>query len=398
MTIIIFSALLSLAVFLEGIGIPYDRKIPLYLLLSLPYVLFILNRKWKIELPRTLKILFGGFLFFSLVSTLLSPNVRTSIEYLFLYTSAFLFFVYIINNKEQIERFMLPLIFAFSALFVIYSLALPALIRTFPFLEPQFGYQVVFSKFFSHNHLGDFLLLPLVMLFYYLLSNRNSTNNRSIIYYLLSIILFLPYFLFSFSRSAYLALFLTLVLMVAGLVRTKMFKFSLPAVILLVFSLLLPLLFIFSVVQRYDYSLSSRISYLLTNRYGLEYKEESGNRLEYLSQSFLSIRKNPLFGTGPGNFIEASNKFKGNYSTPTETAHNVFLEMLVENGVLAGIVFVFLIFELLRRSQRNVYFYMALGLLINFQTDYTYRIYFLFVLFFILLGLAYKEGSIDDRL
>ena len=118
-------------------------------------------------------------------------------------------------------------------------------------------------------------------------------------------------------------------------------------------------------------------------------------RSEYLNQTMLSILERPLLGVGPGNFVYASKKYTKPTESWTETAHNIFLEIFVENGIPAGIVFVLIMFQIFRQSERSLFFYLALSMLINFQFDYTYRIYSFLLLFFTLLGVSYKE--VKDR-
>ena len=124
---------------------------------------------------------------------------------------------------------------------------------------------------------------------------------------------------------------------------------------------------------------------MLVKKNDLRHKSLLGGRPQILTQGLSYILERPLLGAGPGNFIYASQKLRnGSY---TETAHNIFVDILVENGIPAGVVFLLIIIEFFRRSDKKLPFFLALGLLVNFQTDYTYRIYSLFLLFFIILGL-----------
>jgi len=379
------TVLLALALFLEGIGFPYDRKLPLYLIIVLPLILFSFNRIKHIEIPKYLGILYSVFVCFSFIATVLSVDLNKSFEFLLFYIALGLIFIYVYNNRKVIEQFIIPFILAFATFFTVYSIILPSLINQFSFLEPQFGYQMVFSRFGSHNHLGDFLLLPLVICFYYLLTKGQKYLIRAT----LAILLFLPYFLFSYSRSAYISFVIVLALMLFQLIR-KVSKFSPSRAILVIFVLGVATLFMFSVVRTED---DNNITTVLTQKHDLSYKAPEGRRIDYVRQGMLSVAEKPLFGVGPGNFGYASKKYLQNEEYWTETAHNIFLEILVENGIPAGIVFILIIFELLRRSKKNLFFYLALALLFNFQMDYTYRIYSFFALFVIVGALFYQEKN-----
>jgi O-antigen ligase len=176
--------------------------------------------------------------------------------------------------------------------------------------------------------------------------------------------------------------------MVLEMIRVKTFKFSLPAGILLLTTVGVSLLLIFSVIQGEGTSLSEKMSRVFTEKHYLEYKSADGNRIEYTTDGLASILQNPLLGVGPGNFVLISqSNWKPGYLW-TESGHNILLDIFVENGVLAGVFFILIIYQFLKQASRNVFFFMALALLFNFLTDYTYRIFSFFLLFYILQGLA----------
>ena len=66
---------------------------------------------------------------------------------------------------------------------------------------------------------------------------------------------------------------------------------------------------------------------------------------------------------------------------------------MTENGILAGLIFFAIIIVAFKRSKPEAFSIAAFVLLLNFQTDYTYRIFSLFLLFFILLGVSYEEKN-----
>jgi tetratricopeptide (TPR) repeat protein len=84
------------------------------------------------------------------------------------------------------------------------------------------------------------------------------------------------------------------------------------------------------------------------------------------------------------------------------TAHNLFLNIAVENGLLGLIVFTYCIFLLLSRIP-NIYkkgsvedksiAAIFIGLLVLFQFNFHYRIYFLFVMLFICGAFIYEENE-----
>ena len=384
---IIFLILLAGTFALEGVGVRGG-----WILLS--FFLIVLSLREKIKGPRTISSMFVVFLAASFLSFPFSTNLVNSIVFLVLYASCFFAFLYTYNNKETIKRFIPPLIFTLSFLFSLYSL-LTINYSLFP--TPGHGYQFVASRFGSHNHLADFLLLPLIICFYYLFSGRTKNSPAqsllTIIYSLLTI-LFLPYFLFSYSRSAYLSLMIVLAVMTWGFVKSKTFKPALTSLGLFILTITLSVLFLFSTSEYFARSgVFTTTNETLNRQNNLSYKTPFGGRGEYVREALFSILERPLLGVGPGNFVVASKEFNPIAGLWTESAHNIFLDITAENGVIAGVVFILLIAELLGRSKKNVFFYMALAMLLNFQTDYTYRIFSFMLLFFTLLGLSYSEES-----
>jgi len=71
----------------------------------------------------------------------------------------------------------------------------------------------------------------------------------------------------------------------------------------------------------------------------------------------------------------------------TTTSHNIFLDAFVENGVLGGLGFVVLVGIAFLKSKKNLYFFLALAMLIDFQGNYSYRFYSFFLLFWAFLGM-----------
>src|SRR3989344_1613138 len=216
--VIFFVLLLGLIFALEGLGITYGRLIGQFLIIIFPLVLFALMiaNKHKINFPKKLTFLFSLFLIFTLISTIFSLNFANSLLYLLIYLSVFLLFLYTNTYKNELAKQILYLIFVISFLLCIFSL----IINHFSLFTPQNGYQLAFASFRGHNHLGDFLILPLIICLHTLLTKKLS-KLLTIRYFLLTTF-FLPFFLFSYSRSAYLSLVITLTIMIVYLNKEKL--------------------------------------------------------------------------------------------------------------------------------------------------------------------------------
>ncbi|HVZ66869.1 MAG TPA: O-antigen ligase family protein [Patescibacteria group bacterium] len=374
---------------IDGIGI-YNNQAGLIGAVFLVCFGIILIRDIKIS--QTLKLLFFLFFILTLISDCLSTNLANSVKFTLIYTASFFAFAYANINKDYLSKFVVPLIFILSIFLSLYSTVLPILIKQDGFLLPSSGYQLIYPTFGSHNHLGDFLLLSLVACFYFLFTksfSKHSQNYKQVIICLL-IFFFLPYFIFSYSRSSYVSLSLTLIIMSIFLIKKNLNKKSLTVFGLIAITLVLSSIFLLSVSDIKDESIFKNVKTNLHTTHNLSNKYPSGNRLAYFSQGLLSITDKPLFGVGPGNFVYVSKKYKNPTDWWTETSHNIFLDVFVENGLFAGLIFLFIILNLLINSKKNVFFFMALALLLDFQSDYTYRIHSIFLLFSILMGLAYE--------
>ncbi len=392
----------------EGLGIAYGRFISIFLIVIFPILLFInsIFKKEKINLNKKLTPLLLLLFILTTFSTLFSVNLVNSLVYLIFYVAIFPVFIYTNHFKKDLSKLIIPFIFIISIFFCLFSI----INNQLPVINISNGYQLVFSFFGSHNHLGDLLILPLISLFYILLSRTDITRGTfpflSVVSSQLLIVFFTPFFLFSYSRSAYLSLILTLVIMLIYFYRTKRLKIlsvvsGQPArnasqrvagglsVVSITIVIVLSLIFLFSVTGN---SNKNKVTQTLKNNYQLGYKSPYGARGEYAREAILSTIEKPIFGVGAGNFIVASKKYNPVKGLWTESSHNIFLDIAAENGIITFIFFIILIIIILRKSEKNVFFFMAVGLLLNFQTDYTFRIFSLLLFFFILMGLAYEKN------
>lgn len=386
----------------EGLGVNFGREATLILIILLFPILFthMLFHKRKVVLPKVTSIPFLIFIASALISTVISVGVTQSIQYLFVLISLFLAFLISYNYKNEIEKPITILIFASSFLFTIYSLLFAIHLNLF---VPQNGYQFVFSRFSSHNHLGDFLVLPTILCIYYLFHKSNKPSydpKSSIINHAFHMILATCYIIlatyfifFSYSRSAYLTLAVTITFILLAYLQKKHSWPTKWVMRIIIFVVLLTTGFflIATTNQAQKQPITSVTNKTLVQDGGLKYKDLSGGRPEYIRQSLLSAQKNPIFGIGPNNFAYASKLYSNDPTRSTQSAHNIFLEILVGQGLLGLLSFAGLILIILIKSRKNALFYLFLAMLINFQTDYTYQIYSFLLLFFALAGIVSNE-------
>ncbi len=306
-----------------------------------------------------------------------------------MYIALFVIFTYSYRYKNEVKKLLIPIIFTFSYLLSIYSILLPQLKSTgFSHLIPIHGYQLIYPSFGSHNHLGDFLILPLAICFYKIILRKGS----NMYFYFLSILFFLPYFIFSFSRSAYLSLVLIVILIVFHQIKSNNISLSISRFATILLSLGLSIILLLSLSQ-VNLGPFKGVANTISNKHQLNLRDPLGYRDKYLNQGIQSISKRPFFGVGPSNFIHASKEYSTQNLRETYTAHNIFIEIVVENGIFAGLIFILIILLCIKNAKKDIYFFLGLALLINFQTDYTYLIYPMLILFVILLGVSYSENE-----
>lgn len=384
--LVIFSCMVF---FPASLGFPYGEIIAYALCLIMVFfsgsISFIKYDQYVWINKATLLLFF--FLLFSVISVFLSVNPEKSAYFWFQYLVLSLIFIFSYKNKLLIKNIIRPLLLAAGVILCIYSLFINYF--QLSFLVPSDGYQLVYSRFGSHNHLGDFLMLPMLICVFDFMYKRSYI-------YLALLLFYTPFFIFSYSRSAYLSFFLVgTIFMIYSIKRAKEKKqFTVPGILFLTLFGVILLFFLSSVYEARYNTFLRPVHQILINNYILKFKSFDANRIEYWKETIQSIREKPFFGIGPGNFIYTSSKYSGIPNYRTHSSHNIFLDIFAENGLLAFICFSLLIMLLIRviLADKSLYSLLFLALLLNFQTDYTFKISPLIIVFFMLLGIIYKES------
>lgn len=367
----------------EGVGVSFIKGyVSPYFLLPVFFFAYLFVKKKSIYVPRWLTISFLVYLLVSLVSTFFfSIDKQISFEQNIFYLTGYLIFIIFYNNKDLKNQIIQYLIIGGSIIFTAFYLlslnlksVLPVVYR---FILPADG--------MVHNRLGDFLGLILILFIYRLFEKNTKTS----IYWLL---IFLPFFLLSFSRSAIMALLVTLVVIIV--VNKPSIKFFSLKILLITCIFIIGIIFFFGTVKEAkNKPIIGQLYSTLSKKYDLTSKDFSGDRINYLRQGFQGLSESPLFGIGAGNFAYISKKYSQNNLDSTNTAHSLLLEVLFDSGIFPFVfffIFIFLIFWSIFKN-RHLENYLLLYLLLDFQTDYTYRISALFILFMVLAAIVYEE-------
>ncbi|MDD5527377.1 MAG: O-antigen ligase family protein [Patescibacteria group bacterium] len=245
------------------------------------------------------------------------------------------------------------------------------------------------------NILGGVLALSLIIIIYIFISGylekeeikkEKIKNKKFFIFYLLFFLLFTA-LLFTFSRSAFLALAVGIVIFLAMII----FKKDWPALKRL--GLVMILAGILSGVIFFTYQ-----NLFITRAVGaarLEQKSFSEREM-YLTDSQKIIEKNWLFGSGIGNYTKALSssdlKRPWYYLQPV---HNAFLLVWAEIGIFGLFFFAALLIYLFLQSWKknnilSLSILVALVIMMMFD-HYLWSLPFGILFFWILIGLIYKS-------
>jgi len=268
-------------------------------------------------------------------------------------------------------------------------------------LEGSFGRLLRAYGGFSHpNIFGGFLVIAILILisvYFYsvksgFLSNRETKKKKNVLFCLSLIILFSALIL-TFSRSAFLALFLSLfVLLIYSVFRKTETK--------KVISLLLILILVsgFSFVLFNDF-LKTRIQ----GQERLEL-ESSTERIVLRDQALELLNQNWFLGTGINNYIVVVyERVDSNLNIwEYQPVHNVYLLAFVELGVLGFLAYVYLLAYFLYQSFiSNDLNKVVLGLIIlvivviNFFDHYFWTCWSGLSITFLIIGLINRKEKTD---
>ncbi|MFA5770302.1 MAG: O-antigen ligase family protein [Patescibacteria group bacterium] len=341
------------AIFLSNIFVITETvKLNFFITVLSPLFLFLLVRLdgKKILIPKKESFFYLFFILFSIISVFLAIDKEIAFQYLLVYSSCYFYFIFSFNYKEQLNKYF----YRFLVLISIFSCLMFLIDKIFHlnlFLE---GASLFYN--YDHNQLGNLLVLGLISIF------PNP--------------LFIPFFifmLFSYSRTAYITVVLIAILM---MLKNKIEK---KTVILGSIIILISIIFLV---------LTTKNFYLTKN------KQLFGGRNIYFSYSLSSIKERPWFGVGPNNFYHFTLKRQVNFAEATTTAHNIILDILTENGALAGVFFtLFILLMINRHKNNNNFLLLFLATLLIFMFDFSYRYNIFLVLFFVFGGLVVNSNK-----
>jgi O-antigen ligase len=260
------------------------------------------------------------------------------------------------------------------------------------------------STFYWPNPLAGYLLFT-IPISLYLFFSRNS--KLGLISFFVSILTLI----FTGSRGAFLSLglsflFISLTYFLTAKKDQKIkIYYSIKTIlkknfknIILCF---LATLFLFVLIT----SLKNNINFL--NRYnknGQPLDYSSAIRLNYWQGAINIFKSRPIFGSGPDTFYIAYPKFQKNILSSGKYAHNWFLEILSENGLLGIITFLIFLgliyYNYFRKNfslLNNCLMIGATASLLHNLLDFDWHFYANSYIFYFIIGLSINEALYKDN-
>ncbi|RMF94139.1 MAG: hypothetical protein D6734_08470 [Candidatus Schekmanbacteria bacterium] len=322
-----------LFVFKPADHIPSLKPFRLALVVSILVLLFvIISGRFKLSKGLIPYLMFVYFVlsFFSLINS--SYTQFSNISIVFLLKPVILFYLIccVLDNEEKIMKFIKVFTFA-----IFIDLFISILI----FRSGQLGYRLI--SFFQGigadtNEYGMHILMIIPFLVYFIETEKNLPKK---LFYIFFILLSGYAMVRTYSRGSTLSA--GVLFLMFGWIRRKDKKFIFAMVIILICILLVTpqkfwnrLSTITADPTRADGSINARIAAL---KHGLEL-----------------IKENLFFGIGFGAFRFASMRVVAFGEDTSHIAHNTYLEIAVETGIINLIVFLLIIILAIRTCLSNM--------------------------------------------
>jgi O-antigen ligase len=401
-TVCIYFFLFGIFIF-EGLGLPSGRLFSRYFICIFPGLLFAIDfwDKKTIKIPLKASLLFIIFLFTTVISTIPAVNVQTAFEHQLYYFGVFLFFLYVFNHKSEVSRVLPNFILGSTIIIFIYGIFINYMLpEKWATLAPLNQFQFVYmnSSLYSHHSFGAFILLPLIFIFNWYWNKPRKVSG-------IVLAVFVILLLLSFLRSAYLAFGAVVIMNFISSLKIR--KYWAVPYSFMTGLILIPFIFSLLIISNFSFNIpviSNINNFLVEHVEMLRYKTLSNGRAEFARQAFEAIKQRPVIGFGSYNFHYAAMRFADSYALSTGTSHNIFLDIIVENGLLGGLTFIALILLFVikgwkffingNRFKKSIYG-VFVGLFVLFLLGHYHKMYFLFVFFFLMAGLIYEEKNTE---
>jgi len=203
-------------------------------------------------------------------------------------------------------------------------------------------------------------------------------------FYWLTVIMTFFGLIVSFSRSAWLAFVASFVYLIVISFKDK---FKVERVINLKIAGVLMIIFAFFFLIFPHQLLTTR----LKGQSRLE-QVSLEERADYLDQAKELIQSNWLLGQGLGNYTQALiNKDSSLPGFDYQPVHNLYLLILSELGIVGFVLFICLLWQVFRKSDKAYFSLMLCLLIIALFDHYLWTLYFSLMIFWLILGLTQRS-------
>lgn len=215
-----------------------------------------------------------------------------------------------------------------------------------------FGYYItyagsdIFSPFANDYHQFAYFVAPLPFVGLYIFTKENNFTLK--ILAILGVLLSVDIGLSTTSSTLLAAWLLAFMVLILFTVTTGLKKMKDDA------SLLIVLVCIVSIVVIFNYE---QIIEIIDDFFHAD--SNGGSRLVIWSNAIKAWLYSPIFGLGPGSY--SGDHVFGGYE-----AHNTFLQILTQGGIVAGIVYILFIFKLIKMTHKNLFLLCAVVSLIAY--------------------------------
>jgi len=326
------------------------------------YVAFILKKNIFKELAESLKniefVFYFLFFIWSSITLINSINLSESVSILgdvFTYMVSFIFLIYFISKISNIKSVFFYIIMSLSIVEVV-SVLYPYMSEIINIGSPNQRGQIYRGYTGNINVLAYILLIKLPFLVYFQITKQGNYRTN---FFLILLIVFIISAIFS-TRSAIISLFLISILISLFVIyiRKKEKKDSLTSSFKILYKVLILPVLLGLIINNIESRIFDTTSFQsrLSSLNNIAEDTSLSQRLRYYGHALKSFTEKPILGKGIGSWEYESIKYEKqemqNYIVPYH-AHNDFLELLAETGLVGALLFfgliVFVCFNLLKK-------------------------------------------------
>ncbi|WP_051585970.1 O-antigen ligase family protein [Caldanaerobius polysaccharolyticus] len=250
-------------------------------------------------------------------------GLRVNIEYIFWFFVA----INMVKDRDTINKLMVffILIVTAMALYGIYQYIIGVKIPPEWIDKAEMPVRTrVFSILTSPNILGSLMVLAIPINISYIFNSKHLLKK---VFYSATSMAMLACLLFTFTRGAWLALVVSL--LIYAFLKDKR---------------IIGLLVIIGIIALFIPPVYNRISYLVSPTYLVSSME--GGRLKRLQIGLNLLSQSPIIGIGLGQFGGAT---AARFNVNSLYSDNYFLKILVETGYIGIILFIYLLLSVIRQ-------------------------------------------------